>query len=404
MLSIGLKTNMSNKIYIASAGSGKTSLLIKQVNEELQTDLHSRQIAIITYTVNNQENIRVRLIHEHHGMPVNVSILGWYKFLLDFWIKPFKGTVLSNLFDHHVGLQKVDGLSDIKHLPDGRTIKIHSKTNDPLEYFTTTKHLIYSDKLSEFAFECYNKNTEDLLSRLGNIFSSIYIDEAQDLSNWDFEILKIIAKNGKPNLIMYGDPRQRTIETSAGTKNKKYNGRPDLYAIEKINQRRHRFIEIDTQTLSKTHRCVEQICAFANKLFPKFVGSHSCSCHKCLSRRQNYPNAKGMFLVKEENELSYIEKYSPVSLIWNSSSQKKVKTKEYYNYGSSKGLQFDATIIYPTSKLINFISREGIDLPDETRTKFYVAVTRARYSCAIVVPDNFDNTFIKVPFWNESLN
>ena len=39
---------------------------------------------------------------------------------------------------------------------------------------------------------------------------------------------------------------------------------------------------------------------------------------------------------------------------------------------------------------------------ENTRSKLYVAVTRARYISAIVVDDNFNNNNIGLPFWNNN--
>lgn len=35
--------------------------------------------------------------------------------------------------------------------------------------------------------------------------------------------------------------------------------------------------------------------------------------------------------------------------------------------------------------------------------KFYVAVTRAKFASALVVPDNFNNQYIDLPFWRQYL-
>ena len=49
----------------------------------------------------------------------------------------------------------------------------------------------------------------------------------------------------------------------------------------------------------------------------------------------------------------------------------------------------------------NFL-KEKFELKNETQSKFYVAVTRARYSAAIVVDNNFDNSKIGLSFWSKS--
>jgi superfamily I DNA/RNA helicase len=90
---------------------------------------------------------------------------------------------------------------------------------------------------------------------------------------------------------------------------------------------------------------------------------------------------------------NYLTKYNPVQLRWD----RRVKhdpNYKVYNFGESKGLSFDRVVIYPTSKIEAWIKNNTNELADETRAKFYVAITRARKSVAIVVGDNIDKNNI----------
>jgi DNA helicase-2/ATP-dependent DNA helicase PcrA len=107
-------------------------------------------------------------------------------------------------------------------------------------------------------------------------------------------------------------------------------------------------------------------------------------------------SANGLYQSKEKQ---YLDTYYPISLIWDVGSKAKVKTETCYNYAESKGLEADAVIIYPTKTIINYL-KNGTKLSDMSARKLYVAVTRAKYTCAIVVPDNFDGRHCHLPFWN----
>jgi DNA helicase-2/ATP-dependent DNA helicase PcrA len=54
------------------------------------------------------------------------------------------------------------------------------------------------------------------------------------------------------------------------------------------------------------------------------------------------------------------------------------------NMGESKGLTFDRVLIYPTITMKNWMKNNSITLKPKTRSQFYVAITRARYSVGIV--------------------
>lgn len=113
----------NNTIYIAAAGAGKTTLIIRKAIELYKSGLlEGKKVLIITYTDNNQNNIRQKFLDEYGLVPKNIVILGWFTFLLVYWIRPFKGTVIEQLYNRHIGMSFVEGISGTKTLPNGRVI------------------------------------------------------------------------------------------------------------------------------------------------------------------------------------------------------------------------------------------------------------------------------------------
>lgn len=104
-------------------------------------------------------------------------------------------------------------------------------------------------------------------------------------------------------------------------------------------------------------------------------------------------------MIKDEFIDDYIAKYNPISLVWDKRHRDGVRTRFVYNYGDSKGMEANATLVYLTKGLIEFLKRDGVELSDLTRKKFYVAVTRARFACAFVVPDDFNGNRFHLPWW-----
>ena len=94
-------------------------------------------------------------------------------------------------------------------------------------------------------------------------------------------------------------------------------------------------------------------------------------------------NHDGIFLVKESNVNEYLSRYPVTQLRENV----KTEVNQHYrvmNFGESKGLSFDRVLIYPTKPILIWLSNNNSELASTSRSKFYVALTRARYSVAIV--------------------
>ena len=59
------------------------------------------------------------------------------------------------------------------------------------------------------------------------------------------------------------------------------------------------------------------------------------------------------------------------------------KSYSAINIGKSKGLDFDNVVIYPTKTMTSFL-KNGLNLADSSKSKLYVALTRARKNVYIV--------------------
>lgn len=384
-----------NKIYVACAGSGKTRLIVEDVMGRFDAQESEKRIAIITYTSTNQANIVLRLKRRFKVIPQRILVIGWYSFLLDYWIRPFKGTVIGSLFGRHVGLLFVSGRSGYTKTKDGRTIATFH--NDEEKFLSASKDKMFSDKLSEFAFKCNQRNKKDLLEHLNGIFEAIYIDEGQDLSGYDFDVCKIMIEKGTFPLTICTDPRQCTYSTNPGMKYKTYKGRIDQFAIDRINQKH---IEVDYSTLSKSHRCCQEICNVASEIVSEYPRMEACKCERCSEQRLQFPFDRGVYFLKRSDVTVFSSLFNPLTLTWNTRTVISNQTKKRLNFGESKGLQDNVSLIYPTGKILNFLcDGDRETLSKEAACKFYVAVTRAKYITAIVVPDDFDKRTSEIPFW-----
>ena len=107
-----------------------------------------------------------------------------------------------------------------------------------------------------------------------------------------------------------------------------------------------------------------------------------------------FSDHQGLFAVKKSDINEYIKQFEPVVLRDSVKSakylQKNVCAK--VNFGESKGRTYDRTLIIPTKNILAFINGNKDAFSslktDKAINRFYVAVTRAKYSVAFVVDDS----------------
>lgn len=368
-----------NRLIIAAAGSGKTTFLVEEALKEKKG-----RVLITTYTQANEAEIRKKIIEKNKCIPENVTVQTWFSFLLEHGVRPFQGA----LFDKKIkGLILVNSKSGIKFFKtpclECKKKKVINpnchKCQNPV-YFGEAKEFerhyftkglkIYSDKLSKFVFRCNQKSSGNVIDRISRIYSHIFIDEVQDLAGYDLELLELFF-NSSSSTLLVGDPRQGTYSTNSAPKNKKYKKANivDFFTNQIDN------LFIDNTSLMINFRCNEAICNLSNKLFPDFQIT--------TSGNKDTIEHSGVFFIKKKDIENYLLKYQPLQL----RNDRRTKINENYevmNFGESKGLSFDRVLIYPTKPILGWLQDNNKELPETSRSKFYVALTRARHSVAIV--------------------
>ncbi|GBD62427.1 UvrD-helicase domain-containing protein [Tetragenococcus halophilus] len=251
------------------------------------------------------------------------------------------------------------------------------KKKDVNKYFFNNDYQIYSDKLSSFVVKCDDINSGSVVARISSLFSNIFIDEVQDLAGYDLEIIKRLL--GSDSVVkMTGDPRQVTYHTHFSPKIKKYNeGKIQDFITTECEKSK---CLINNDTLKDSWRNNERICNFASKLFPEQP--------QCQSLQMKKTAHDGVFLVKEKDVDKYLAEYSPLQLRYNRRTKKINTNYAVKNFGESKGTTHDRVLIYPTKKMLNWILK-GVEIDSfEVKCKFYVAITRAKFSVGIVCKNN----------------
>lgn len=122
-------------------------------------------------------------------------------------------------------------------------------------------------------------------------------------------------------------------------------------------------------------QCIQIICDLANQMYPDMK-----PCDSAMNEKTGHD---GIFWVHENDIDKYVDIYNPVQLRYDKRTKVNPIPKTM-NFGLSKGLTFNRVLIYPTKPMLDWLSGKSKDMKDESLSKFYVAVTRARYSVAFV--------------------
>lgn len=354
---------MGNQVTLAVAGSRKTQGIV----ERCASLPRERRILVLTYTQANQAEIRSRL-KQYAGDHYNIEVMGWFSFLLSHFAKPF----LPFKFPR----QRVLGFNF-----DGRpNQKAIGKSR-----FLDSNGAVYACELGRLAHELVADSKGSLLRRLESIYDEILIDEVQDLSAHDWEIIDILLRSST-DIRMVGDIRQSVIATNfRSKKNAKYSY---ANAIVWFREREAEgLLEIEDSAI--TWRCQPHIAAFSDTIFDS-----TWAFPETQSRNNVVTDHDGVYLVSTRHVNAYVDKYRPQCLRHSVSSGKQFDL-DFSNFKVSKGMTYERVLIIPTSPIAKFI-KSGNYLEPTPASSFYVAVTRAKQSVAIVLDDAGASA---LPFW-----
>lgn len=327
---------MDKRVVFSVAGSGKTSSIIDKIDGE-------SRCLIITYTDNNTQNLKSRIIKKVGRIPEGVRVYSYFTFLYSFCYRPLCGYEL-----------KTKGINFNYPLPQyaQRTKK------DTRAHYIDRNYRLFSSRIAKLLIEF--GVVPDVMERIENFFDLVCVDEVQDFAANDFNFLCALADT-KTEMLLVGDFYQHTFDTSRdGNTQKSLYDCFDRYCkkLEKSG-----FI-IDLEALSHSYRCSPSICSFAQDELGIQIQSH----------RKDEVEVR---LVSDNMEVERIySDDSIVKLFYQKSSSYGGNTE---NWGNTKGMDDfqDVCVVLNPTTLKAFNSGELAQLPPTTQNKLYVACTRA---------------------------
>lgn len=351
----------SNKRIIkAAAGTGKTTLLIGEAVKNYQEG----KVLYLTYTNANLNSMKSDLMDSVGIIPTNIKCKTWTEFLLNECARPYRKLM---------GGPEIAG---VNFCSLGEIPRLKGITATNWRYYYDFQGRLYYQRLAQFCHLILEASERAVIDRLEKIYSTILIDEVQDMGGYDLKIIEAIYQSNL-NLVVVGDHRQATYSTNSGPFFSRYRG------VNIFNF----FTEVlghdNIESLDVCHRCPQIVCDLANTLYSDLN----------MRSAKNVGGDKdvGTYLVSTDNVSKFIEHYKPTILYYNISSLTKFLSRingdmniSSITFGKSKGLSFENVLILPTKEMENHVTKGRHKMSDTVIAQFYVAITRSQNSVGIL--------------------
>ena len=334
---------MARRLVLAVAGSGKTALLIDQLDEV-------RRHLVIAYTTSNVAALQKRVVQRFGYCPPNITVLSYFAFLHSFCYRPFL---------------------KMKHRSVG--IKFEPCSNrfaTGLARFVDQNGRVYSNRLAKLLE--FENIIPDVIRRIDKYFDQVLFDEFQDFSGHDFDLIEALAPLQARQLYV-GDFFQHTFATSL-----------DGAVNRRLHESQSGFIRkcvdigmiVDQSSLARSHRCSPTVCEFVTNRLGIQIQSHRT----------------------DPTEVRLITHHDEAQQLFADGTVVKLFFKESYrfpcfakNWGDCKGDDHfgSVCVVLNPGSMTAYNNGTLATLAAQTRNKLYVACTRARGNLYFVAESFF---------------
>lgn len=134
---------MTKKLFIACAGAGKTTRIVK---ESIELTSEGKKVLVITYTRSNQNEL-YKKFDELGGQRRDLFIVkGWYSFILEDVVRPYQRCIFTTRIDG-INLNSSNPHKRGRMNIPGRKEKIGAKYNE--KHFLTSQNRAHTEFLSK---------------------------------------------------------------------------------------------------------------------------------------------------------------------------------------------------------------------------------------------------------------
>lgn len=375
---------MKNKVVFAAAGNGKTYNICAEAIQK--ANKNDKFVLLLSYTNEGVNSIKTEYAKQNKGIiDQNIIIKTWYSFLLSDWIKPYQ--CLLNLKYKKFSQEFPCNVPEnhIRSIAFYQDEKPKWYTAKHIQYYINNANDVRRDEVSHLAFICNLHSKEKVLKRLSDLYSDIFIDELQDYAGWDLELFNILLGSNIP-ITCVGDYKQSTYRTNNSIKNKKYRDSNILNYF--ILKEKNKVCTIEYS--QKTRRLNRFICDYVNTIF-----NDDNNISPYITNLNEDNENVGVYIIEKKDIGTYCNFYNPTILRYSAITEVAEKNCPIFTYGASKGMTVDRVVILPIKTILPFILEGKAISSKQTKAKFYVACTRAKYSLVFIVDNEVPIKYFK---------
>ncbi len=422
---IASNPNRGVSLIIAGAGTGKTSTMIKKIQNVIEHSIvKPEEILILTFSIKAAEDIRKKILTRLNPDD-NIGFIGtFHSFSLkilkensDIYLKHLgnnyfpliiekeeKERILKKLImnkpERFLGfpVDTILNLSEnLQHMDKNTINKLKSISLFTEISVLKESYANYKKKNNLIEFEDMIYHASEILEKypalklkMNNKYKYIFIDEYQDTSDNNFHLLSLLLPDKEKNLFLVGDDFQSIYKFRHSR-------------VEYIVNAKKFFPEITQYKLTINYRSRKEIIKISNRFIQlnKFRTSKNISSYRGKGGKVKYHPVTDMHheaeIIKEITAsipftstlaVLYRNNYQGDYLKNKLESVNRDKPIEFMTMHKSKGLEFDVVIIAGISDKIIPDSTSDIE---EERRLFYVALTRARNELHLIFYKNSNN-------------
>ena len=314
-----------NCCVLASAGSGKTSVLTNRIASLINIHkVNPKNILAITFSVKAKENMEKRLskliddtitIETFHALGnklLRESRYNYFHNKIKLWQQKqiVNNIVIKILYieDHEMNVKTNDILSFISYQKNNlldcndklmSTLHMPYGINVMQEIYQKYESLKRDQKLMDFddmllnTYKLLNNNKIDRI-KYQNRYKFISVDEFQDANKAQYEILRLLGKKHN-NVFCVGDPLQNIYEWNLANNN---------YLIEFHKD----WIDTTVIPLNINYRSSQDIVDLSNKLVEGIKETTHENYHKSIAKKSQYKKPLFAYYNDEQTEADEIAK------------------------------------------------------------------------------------------------